>query len=158
MRDLGETLGCGAHVAELRRLWVVPFRTPRMFTTAELEATATPDETALDACLLPIETGMTGLPGVRLDADQAQRLGKGQRSWVHPEQFALIQDRLSPSAADATTVAVYDTRGRALGLGALSADGAACATHVHLGRAIGNSDVKPCSDWHPGATMACFPV
>lgn len=123
MRDLGETLGCGAHVVELRRLWVEPFRTPRMFTTAELEAIAIPDETALDACLLPIEAGMIGLPGVHLDADQAQRLGKGQRSWVHPEQFALIQGRLSPSPAEATTVALHDTRGRALGLGALAADG-----------------------------------
>jgi tRNA pseudouridine(55) synthase len=26
VRDLGELLGCGAHVAELRRLWVDPFR------------------------------------------------------------------------------------------------------------------------------------
>ena len=29
VRDLGEALGCGAHVAGLRRLWVDPFREPR---------------------------------------------------------------------------------------------------------------------------------
>ena len=32
VRDLGERLGCGAHVAGLRRLWVDPFRDPRMWT------------------------------------------------------------------------------------------------------------------------------
>ena len=37
VRDLGELLGCGAHVAELRRLWVDPFREPRMWTLEALE-------------------------------------------------------------------------------------------------------------------------
>lgn len=31
-RDLGEVLGCGAHIASLRRLWVEPFRAPQMIT------------------------------------------------------------------------------------------------------------------------------
>ena len=132
VRDLGETLGCGAHVAELRRLWVEPFRAPRMFTIAELQAFAVADEAALDACLLPIETGMVGLPGVRLEPEQAQRLGQGQPTWVRPQQIEPIQ--IVPSQAnaqpetlpwigDATTVALYDAGGRALGLGALSLDG-----------------------------------
>jgi hypothetical protein len=42
VRDLGELLGCGAHVAELRRLWVDPFRDPRMWTIEALEALAAP--------------------------------------------------------------------------------------------------------------------
>ncbi len=33
-RDLGEVLGCGAHIASLRRLWVDPFRQPQMHTLA----------------------------------------------------------------------------------------------------------------------------
>ena len=40
VRDLGETLGCGAHVGVLRRLWVEPFREPRMFTLEALQALA----------------------------------------------------------------------------------------------------------------------
>ena len=43
VRDLGETLGCGAHVAVLRRLWVDPFTQPRMFTLDELRALAERD-------------------------------------------------------------------------------------------------------------------
>ena len=37
VRDLGELLGCGAHVAQLRRLWVDPFREPRMWTLDALQ-------------------------------------------------------------------------------------------------------------------------
>src|SRR5690606_3711911 len=55
VRALGELLGCGAHVAELRRLWVDPFREPRMWTLEALEALADRGERSLDACLLPIE-------------------------------------------------------------------------------------------------------
>jgi len=132
VRDLGETLGCGAHVAELRRLWVEPFRAPRMFTIAELQAFAAAGEAAMDACLLPIEAGMTGLPGVRLEAEQAQRLGQGQPTWVKPQQIEPVraitsqagtQSGAPPWIGDATTVALYDAGGRALGLGALSLDG-----------------------------------
>ena len=110
-------------MAELRRLWVEPFRTPRMFMMPELEALAAVDEASLEACLLPIEAGMVGLPGVQLDAEQAQRLGRGQPSWVKPEQCESIRGGSELSAFDATTVALYDATGRALGLGALSVDG-----------------------------------
>ena len=58
VRDLGEALGCGAHVAELRRLWVDPFREPRMWTLDDLQALASRGEHSLDACLLPLEAGM----------------------------------------------------------------------------------------------------
>ena len=76
VRDLGEALGCGAHVAELRRLWVDPFRDPRMWTLAELEALAARGERSLLACLLPIERGMASWPPVDLDAAQARDILK----------------------------------------------------------------------------------
>src|SRR3546814_1654650 len=58
VRDLGEALGCGAHVAELRRLWVDPFREPRLWTLEALQALAERGERGLDACLLPVESGI----------------------------------------------------------------------------------------------------
>lgn len=103
VRDLGEALGCGAHVAELRRLWVDPFREPRMWTLEELEALATRGERSLLACLLPIERGMASWPPVELDAAQARRLGRGQP----------VDGPFHPSGS----VAVYGPDGRALGLG-----------------------------------------
>ena len=78
-RDLGEALGCGAHIASLRRLWVEPFREPAMFTLDQLEALAGQDEAALQACLLPLAAGLAGFPRVELAAAEAARFAQGQR-------------------------------------------------------------------------------
>ncbi len=77
VRDLGEALGCGAHVTALRRLWVEPFRSPRMFTLAELEEAAACSE-ALDSLLLPIEAGLVGYPETVLNETDSARLRQGQ--------------------------------------------------------------------------------
>lgn len=76
VRDLGESLGCGAHVAELRRLWVEPFRQPSMIGLAQLEAEATADPLPW---LLPLEAGLVELPRVELDAERAAQMRRGQR-------------------------------------------------------------------------------
>lgn len=103
VRDLGEALGCGAHVAELRRLWVDPFRDPRMWTLDALEQLAQRGERGLDACLLPIGTGMASWREVEVNAAQARRLAYGQ---AVPGPFAATGE-----------VAVYGPQGRVLGLG-----------------------------------------
>ena len=103
VRDLGEALGCGAHVTALRRLWVDPFTEPRMHTLGELEALAAQGDDALDACLLPIEAGLAAYPRVVLDADQARRLAQGQGVAAHAGPIA--------------TVAVFSGEGRLLGIG-----------------------------------------
>jgi tRNA pseudouridine55 synthase len=102
VRDLGETLGCGAHVAVLRRLWVDPFRQPRMFTLDELAELAEQGERSLDACLLPVEAGLIAFPQVRVDAEGARRLGHGQPIEGEPGVPGLV--------------AVYGESGRCLGL------------------------------------------
>ena len=103
VRDLGEALGCGAHVTSLRRSWVDPFTRPRMYTLEELEALAGRDEAALDACLLPIEAGLAGYPRVVLDAVEARRLAQGQAVAAHAGPVAMV--------------AVFSETGRLLGLG-----------------------------------------
>jgi tRNA pseudouridine55 synthase len=109
VRDLGEVLGCGAHVAELRRLWVDPFRDPRMWTLEALEALAERGQRSLDACLLPVEAGMAAWPEVRVLPAQAHRLGQGQ----------AVDGGFRPSGE----VAIMDERGRALGLGSVDGEG-----------------------------------
>ena len=109
VRDLGEALGCGAHVAELRRLWVDPFRDPRMWTLEALQALAERGERSLDACLLPIETGMTSWPQVAVSDAQAGRLGQGQS----------VAGGFHPSGS----VAIFDEVGKPLGLGEVDAEG-----------------------------------
>lgn len=91
VRDLGEALGCGAHVAQLRRTWVDPFTEPRMFTLDALEALlATGGEAAIDACLLPIEAGLAAYPRVVLDAGEARRLAQGQAVAAHAGPVAIV--------------------------------------------------------------------
>ncbi|GAB2618537.1 tRNA pseudouridine(55) synthase TruB [Novilysobacter erysipheiresistens] len=110
VRDLGETLGCGAHVEVLRRLWVEPFRAPRMYTLDELEGLAEQGDAALEACLLPIAAGLADFPAVTLAEADAITLGHGQP--VRPD-----------GAAPADPVAIFAADGRALGLGRVDADG-----------------------------------
>ncbi len=111
VRDLGELLGCGAHVAELRRLWVDPFRDPKMWSLPALETLLEQTgERVLEACLLPIEAGMASWPEVRVNTVQAQRLGRGQ-------------GLRGPYPPRERQVAILDELGRGLGLGEVDAEG-----------------------------------
>ena len=104
VRDLGEALGCGAHVGVLRRTWVDPFREPRMHMLDRLRSLLDTDgEAALEACLLPIEAGLANFPRVELDEATARRLGQGQA--------------VDCAAGEEGLVAVFDSAGRCLGIG-----------------------------------------
>lgn len=108
-RDLGESLGCGAHIAGLRRLWVAPFTTPRMYTLDELRIRAEAGDVALETCLLPLEAGLADFPGIVLDDEFARRFGMGQR----------LRDPAWPVG----TVAVFSQAGLPLGIGGVEDDG-----------------------------------
>ncbi len=93
VRDLGERLGCGAHVVALRRIWIEPFTAPRMHTLDELIRLAGADPAALDGLLLPLEEGLAGYPQARLDAAQALRLRQGQSiEWAGPPGRCVALD------------------------------------------------------------------
>jgi tRNA pseudouridine55 synthase len=110
VRDLGERLGCGAHVTSLRRTWVEPFRQPRMFTFEALAAVGEAGPAALDALLLPLEAGLAAYPQVHVDESAALRLRQGQPA--RP---------VGPAAAGAA--AAIDPQGRVVALVDVSADG-----------------------------------
>jgi tRNA pseudouridine55 synthase len=79
VRDLGEALGCGAHLTALRRLWVEPFRAPRMFTLEELAQLREQGDETLRACLLPVEAGLADWPALELDERGADDVAHGRR-------------------------------------------------------------------------------
>ena len=85
VRDLGDALGCGAHLTALRRLWVEPFREPRMFTLEELAHLREQGEAALHEVLLPIETGLADWPVLKLDEHGASDVAHGRRLHVAAE-------------------------------------------------------------------------
>ncbi len=79
VRDLGEALGCGAHLTALRRLWVEPFREPRMFTLDELEILRERGGAeALVQTLLPVEAGLADWPVLELDEREADAVAHGR--------------------------------------------------------------------------------
>jgi tRNA pseudouridine55 synthase len=118
VRDLGEALGCGAHVDELRRLWVDPFRDPRMWTLESLQAMAERDPHCLDACLLPLEVGLVGHRRIDLTIEAIRRFEQGQR-------LRLTQERPGDCA-------VFDPDGRACGLARIDDSGALLPQRVFV--------------------------
>lgn len=77
--DLGEDLGCGAHVTALRRLWLEPFCSPYMVTLEELQKAAAAGDSELLRWLLPVAAGLASLPEFHLDAAQSAAIAQGQR-------------------------------------------------------------------------------
>lgn len=73
--DIGEMLGCGAHLAALRRTGAGSFSLDRAVSLAALEEM---DEAARDACLLPLDSLLGDLPALPLDAEQSRRFRLGQ--------------------------------------------------------------------------------
>ncbi|WP_435311875.1 tRNA pseudouridine(55) synthase TruB [Primorskyibacter sedentarius] len=79
-RDLGEALGCHAHVLNLRRLWSGPFDLDGALTMEEVERLA--QDPALDAYLRPLEEGLVDLPCVTCPPESAVRLRNGNPAMV----------------------------------------------------------------------------
>ena len=75
--DIGEVLGCGAHVSKLRRLSVGPYQ-GEMVTAEHLHELREQGHDALDQILLPIESGVANWPDVHLGADAAFYVAQGQ--------------------------------------------------------------------------------
>ena len=78
--DLGEVLGCGAHVTMLRRTAVADYPTEKMLDWHALQSLAEQqDLSSLDALLLPMDTAVAKLPALTLNESQTQGIGFGQR-------------------------------------------------------------------------------
>lgn len=94
--DLGEALGCGAHLSALRRTASGPLRVEQAVT---LEALAALDEPGRDALLRPADSLLAAWPEIRLGPEDAGRFLSGVRRPV-------VQ-------ADAPAVRVYGPETRA---------------------------------------------
>lgn len=81
--DLGEALGCGAHVIELRRLGVGPYKACQMITFSRMEAMVAEygevlAAEKLRAFLLPLEDSVIGMPELILSDAASYYLRQGQ--------------------------------------------------------------------------------
>lgn len=116
--DLGEMLGCGAHVSMLRRVSVGSYPRDKMVTLEALEALldkAKEDDvspsTYLDPLLVPMNTALEGMPKVSVDPHSVIYLRNG-----NPVQ--------APNAPTEGLVQVYvDETDEFLGVGHIDDDG-----------------------------------
>ena len=91
VQDMGEMLGCGAHVKMLRRLDSGPYKAENMMPLADLEqlvaemgSDATPEsiQMHLDGLLLPPWSPVADTPEVALTEQQTRTLCFGQTVWL----------------------------------------------------------------------------
>lgn len=106
--DLGRRLGCGAHVAGLRRTQAGAFSVAQAVSLPQVEAAVR--EGRVEALLLAPDRVLLHLPEVRLAPPEARRLTLGQAVTVDPPR----QDGW---------VRIYEEPGRFLGMGWQEQDG-----------------------------------
>jgi tRNA pseudouridine55 synthase len=105
--DLGAALGCGAHLAALRRTAVGPFRLGDAITLEALEGLPEPERRGW---LQPIGVLLRKLPEVHIAAPLAERFAHGQAVGA-------------PDGGAVGRVRVNGPDGRFLGVGEVGADG-----------------------------------
>jgi tRNA pseudouridine55 synthase len=94
--DIGEALGCGAHLKSLRRIATGPFRIAQCVTLEELAAMEEPQR---EGRLLPVESLLPNHTRVGLGTEDAGRFLSGLRrrgAWADAEQAAVFGE--APSA------------------------------------------------------------
>lgn len=74
--DIGEALGCGAHLIGLRRTAIAHFKLGNGYTLAQLGEMSDAER---DACVLPLVSLMPDMPQLVLDDVQIRRMAQGQR-------------------------------------------------------------------------------
>lgn len=80
--DIGEALGCGAHITALRRTGVGALDASRLYTLEELTALAEEGYEALDGTLLSVGDALPDWPQVCLNGDSGFYLQQGQAVFV----------------------------------------------------------------------------
>lgn len=111
VEDIGRELGCGAHVAELRRTQAGPFHLGQAVTLDELIAAQEQGGAeALDRFLLPCDSGLEHWPLLQLSEHAAHY-------WLHGQ---AVRTSDGPRFG---WVRVCDNLGRFIGIGEMTDDG-----------------------------------
>jgi tRNA pseudouridine55 synthase len=110
VEDIGEALGCGAHVTALRRVSVGPYEGSAMVTLEGLGHLANNGFCELDSTLLPVDSALEQWPRLNLNTDLAFYLRNGQPVLV-------------PRAPADGMVRLYDGESHFLGVGEIIDDG-----------------------------------
>ena len=126
VEDIGEVLGCGAHVTILRRLQSGPFHSDQMHTLESIEQLlASGGFEAIDTLLQPMSASVSHLPEILLDEATAHYLKLGQ-SVQCPESSFISSPASSDKDVEEKIVQIWEkdeNNKQFLGIGAVLEDG-----------------------------------
>ncbi len=109
--DLGEAIGCGAHVVELRRLTVGGFKKQQMVCLDQLQSACDKDGlAALNDFVLPVSQAVNHFSQYEIMPAQLQCLAQGKTIMM-------------PNTTNAGFIALYSEKTQFLGVGEVLADG-----------------------------------
>ena len=108
--DIGAALGCGAHVAQLRRDFAGPYSLSQTVTLQQLQDDLQQGTEVLDRRLLPMDSALADWPGVKLSDDAAYFLKRGQTVFI-------------PRTSDRGLVRLFNSQMNFLGIGQVQDDG-----------------------------------
>lgn len=108
--DIGAALGCGAHVAQLRRDLAGPYSLSQTVTLQQLQDDLQQGTEVLDRRLLPMDSALADWPGVKLSDDAAYFLKRGQTVFI-------------PRTSDRGLVRLFNSQMNFLGIGQVQDDG-----------------------------------
>ncbi|NOT16234.1 MAG: tRNA pseudouridine(55) synthase TruB [Methylotenera sp.] len=117
--DIGNVLGCGAHLIALRRIATANYHIAQAITLSQFEAMS---EEARIAALAPPDSAVRHLPAMTLEADSVFYLQQGQAVW----KSGLIPKGL---------LRLYSEHGVFLGLGEQQEDGKIAPKRLVLSKA-----------------------
>jgi tRNA pseudouridine55 synthase len=104
--DIGEALGCGAHLVALRRTGVGALTLANSVT---LDALSDATDGERDSWLQPVDALLSTFPLVRLNEDETRR-------FLHGQRLKLSELTITGDAVNAPRVRVYAGQGRLLGV------------------------------------------
>ncbi len=110
VEDIGDALGCGAHVSALRRTGAGPFKDPDMVDLETLAAITDQGHQAMDRLLEHVDAALSDFPALRLNGDMVYYVRSGQAVLV-------------PGAPAEGYVRLYDENGLFIGAGVILDDG-----------------------------------
>ena len=120
VEDISHALGCGGHVAMLRRIEVAGYQESQSISIEELDSLAQQyGIEALDKCLLPTEDALPDWPAIDVTDDMVKALRLGQTVQVE-HRFERANVRL------------FDQAKQFLGLGEMSENGTVAPKRVFV--------------------------
>lgn len=112
--DIGDAIGCGAHVQELRRTFVAPFESHVMWSESQLT-----EHADADSLLLPMDAGLDHMPRQSLDED-------GVKAFLHGQPVTPVGDEteiIHTDQALGELCRIYGSQNQLIGLGTYAEQG-----------------------------------